>query len=126
MTFATRLRACDDAPSKHQPIPCNQQGGLHRMVTVRSRSCDTRLVPCLDSTTPVTRPPGCATACTATSTLDTGEGYGLVRLARLRGFEVQKEAKPLISNECRCESLHYTVVANSAIFPPEINPLEPV
>src|SRR5690348_3828787 len=33
MTSATRLRACDDAPSKHQPIPCNQQGGLHRMVT---------------------------------------------------------------------------------------------
>jgi hypothetical protein len=33
MTFATRLRARNDAPGKHRPIPCNQQGGLHRMVT---------------------------------------------------------------------------------------------
>jgi DDE superfamily endonuclease len=33
MTFATRLRARNDTPGKHQPIPCNQQGGLHRMVT---------------------------------------------------------------------------------------------
>src|SRR3954469_2194627 len=37
MTFATRLRARNDAPGKHQPIPCNQQGGLHRMVTREGR-----------------------------------------------------------------------------------------
>ena len=46
-----------------------------------------------------------------------------VLLTRLRGLGVGKEAKSLISNECRCESLHYTVIAYSTISLSKINHL---